>query len=135
MANIFNANNIIILPFSNAPDSQGSIIPPECHVIFPDKIDVFYGNYLAGEAALKRIPEGIVADFTLRSRMIDSDTAAELIAALYPAVELEVHDYHRDTFFNITITGLFLTPYQNDSIRVTQLGQRLLLKKKKSYLM
>ena len=128
--NVFKANDVALLKFSYNPDLKGLTIPPECVVSFSTKMKVFYGDYLAGEAVLRREKQGIYADFILKSKMLDKTTSLELIEALYPATEIDIYEFENDVAFNIKITNLFLTPYQNDDLTIAMLGDRVYQDKK-----
>lgn len=131
--NTFIANNVIVLRFSNKPDTSGNIIPPEAYVTFPKSISVSYGGdeYKAGTATFRREGNVLLADMVLRSKMKDDKKALSMMAKLYPAVSFYVKECHENIILKLNICELFLTINMNDDLLIPKLGNKVALMLKK----
>lgn len=129
METVFIASDIPVLFTIDEPDKAHHVFK-DTHIIFPKKITVLYGEdedeMIAGSAILRLEEVGLIADFTLVSTMKNIKKAEKMLGKLYPAVEFTVLDAEENVIKSIEITGLFLTPHENDSPYIEPLGDSLI---------
>jgi hypothetical protein len=127
----YEAVRVPIIHFSNEPDSQGHVIPPECYVAELDRnvpIPVCFNHdwdELVGFVWLYREDNVLYGDFKLKSVMKPESLALDLMRKLTPGAGFEVRDGYSNLLLIIKVTHVALTPAGNIDKTIPPLGNRV----------
>ena len=119
---------IIVLRLTYKPDQVGHTTPPECHVRFNRRTPVTYGEYKVGTARLYRKQNEVLADLTLKVLSTGKNKAMAEVQKLSPAVGMIINKCVGDTFFDVTVDEIILSPYANNDFHILPLGHKISFK-------
>ena len=122
----FIAKNVVVMKFSDQEDEDGTVYPPECHVILPNgEVDVTFQhdhNIVVGKALIFRKGNKLLANFKLMSHMENGVEALRLMKMLYPSIEAQITDVHKNMILAMKILSVSLIVSRNIDSTILPLG-------------